>query len=362
MIKPEAKTQQATTPWLLPLILSLTILFSLTSCATELQSGDILYLATDAHNHHQIFRLTPTRRNPTSQPVTQLDREVLDFAINAQQEIVLTAADSDPSSDIWFLGPNIEEPVKIINCIRFECRNPRWSPKLALFIYEKRPIIDGEVDQERPTLWWYDLPTQQSVQVFADDNWIGQDVRFSADGQAISYVVPLIDEVQIFNITTGEVNGISSRTRTPVEWGPDDTIYFSALLMRGGKSTTHILRSDTANSKLLDISGPNAAVDDSGYSISPSGEQLAFIRKPARASTGGQIWVMKPDGSDSRSLTDQLSIQHGAVSWSQDSQKLVYQKFDLNAGPAGSPTIWMLDVATGKETSLAKGTRPQWAP
>ena len=361
MIESEVRKQKSVVRRCL-LIAILLALSGLLSCASEIESGDVVYLAKDQQGSYQLFRLSPANRNPTGQPVTDLDASVLDFTINDHQEIAFSVADIDPSSDIWFISPEIDEPAKIVDCQEFECLNPRWSPTLDLFIYERRPIIDGEVDRNRPTLWWYDLPTQQSVQVFADENWIGQDVRFSADGQSISYVVPLIDEAQIYNITTGEVGGISSRTGTPIEWGLDDDIYFSALLVQGERSQIHILRSDTSNSELIDLSGHDVAVEDSSYSVSPSGDRLVFTRKPPRASTGSQIWVMNTDGSEAKALTNDLSIQHGAVSWSSDSQQLIFQKFDIGSGLSDSPTIWMMDVATGSETPLGIGTRPQWVP
>lgn len=287
---------------------------------------------------------------------------MLDFTLNEHQEIAFTVEDSDLSSDIWMMTPESDGPQKVVDCDTDACRNPRWSPTLALFVYERRPIIDGQVIEDSPTIWWFDLPTQQSVAVFSAENWIGQDVRFAADGQSISYVVPLIDEAQIFNITTGELTGISSRTGTPLEWGKNNDIYFSALLVSHERSTIHILRTNPENTELIDLSGPDAAVEDGGYSVSPTGEQLIFTRKPSRAPSGSQIWVMNIDGTDSHSLTDDLSIQHGAVVWSNDGQQIAYQKFNLDPGQTEQPSIWIMDIASGEETFLTNGTRPQWMP
>lgn len=291
-----------------------------------------------------------------------MGNDVLDFTLNDHQEIAFTVEDDDLSSDIWLITPESDGPQKVVDCQVDACRNPRWAPELALFVYERRPIIDGSVNEDSPALWWFDLPTQQSVAVFSAENWIGQDARFSADGQSLSYVVPIIDEAQVFNITTGEITGVSSRIGTPLEWGQNDDIYFSAILVRGERSVIHILKTNSQNTELVDLSSPDAVVEDGGYSVSPSGEQLIFTRKPPRASIGSQIWVINVDGSNARSLTDDLSTQHGAVSWSSDSRKLVYQKFDLNLDQTATPEIWIMDIESGEETYLGPGTRPKWMP
>jgi Tol biopolymer transport system component len=341
---------------LTPLIFSL-----LLGCSNALESGDIVYLAKGAHNRYQLFSLNPADRNPVGTPLTQLDTDILDFTINDYQEIAFTTADLDESSDIWLLVPNDEEPQKVVDCVEVACKNPRWSPKLALFIYEKRPIINGEVRQETPTLWWFDLPTGQSVAVFDSPDWIGQDARFSADGESITYVVPIIDEAQIFHIPTGEISGISSRTGTPLEWGLGDDIYFSALLVRNERAMIHILKTNRDGNELIDLSGTEAVVEDAGYLVSPSGEQLLFTRKPPRSSSGRQIWVMGINGEEPRSLTAEQAVQHGAVSWSNDGRQLLYQRFDLTELNA-KPAIWTIDIETEKTTFLTAGTRPQWVP
>lgn len=331
-------------------------------CTTPLESDDIVFLAKGENESYQLFSLSPTSQNPATHSITQMENDVLDFTLNDYQEIAFTVEDSDLSSDIWLLAPESDGPQKIVDCENTACSNPRWSPTLALFVYERRPIVDGRINEDSPTIWWFDLPTQQSVAVFSADNWIGKDVRFSTDGQSISYVVPLIDEAQIFNITTGDLTGISSRTGTPLEWGKNNDIYFSALLVRNHRSTIHILRTNPENTELIDLSGPDAAVEDGGYSVSPSGEQLIFTRKPPRAPTGSQIWVMDINGTNSRSLTNNLSIQHGSVSWSNDGQQITYQKFSLDPDQAVPPSIWLMDIASGEETFLGNGTRPQWMP
>ena len=149
----------------------------------------------------------------------------------------------------------------------------------------------------------------------------------------------------------------STRIGTPAEWGPNGEIYFSALF----RSNIHIFKTNRAVTELDNLSGGAMEVEDAGYLPSPDGQRLVFTRKPQRVASGRQIMIMNADGSDQQSLTNALSIQHGAVSWSPDGEQLVYQTFDLSA-PNQPPTIWIMNVNGGESQQIVTGTRPQWVP
>jgi Tol biopolymer transport system component len=115
---------------------------------------------------------------------------------------------------------------------------------------------------------------------------------------------------------------------------------------------------------------PDLAVFDGAVAISPDGSKIACITRPKVSGTGhvslldirsGQITTI--DGSVNAVME---------ISWSPDSQKVVFEKElpNIIAG-MGDPVrqanppfraIHILNVETGSVVKLADGTAPSWSP
>lgn len=102
---------------------------------------------------------------------------------------------------------------------------------------------------------------------------------------------------------------------------------------------------------LVDDSVPGRWVD-SQPRWSPDGQQIAFA-----SDFGGtwQIWVMRADGSDARSLG---VSSYGPAAWSPDGSRLAYMAFDRRfwtVKPDGTGAAPLSREPTG-------GNRPSWSP
>ncbi|MEM9776061.1 MAG: hypothetical protein AAF902_15900, partial [Chloroflexota bacterium] len=157
-------------------------------------TGQILYLQTDSNEAYQLFQIDPKTDDAVGRQITFFEQNILDFAIAQDHQIALTLEADDGSHDIWAITGNDDEPIKLIDCQDSVCGNPVWAPQGDLFIFERRPMENGVVDEDKPSLWWFDLNARQAIPVFAGDDWYGQEVRFAADGSAISYFVQVTDE------------------------------------------------------------------------------------------------------------------------------------------------------------------------
>jgi TolB protein len=124
----------------------------------------------------------------------------------------------------------------------------------------------------------------------------------------------------------------------------------------------HLLKADPTTGQLTDLSGSKAIVEDTSPAWSPDGAWIAFTRKPAGASMGKQIWLMRLDGSEAHYLTNEPNIHHGLPEWSPDSRYLLYQRFPLKELGA-QPAVWRLDIEVEQAQLLvAPGNRPIWLP
>jgi Tol biopolymer transport system component len=60
--------------------------------------------------------------------------------------------------------------------------------------------------------------------------------------------------------------------------------------------------------------------------------------------------LVKPDGAQAHIFLNLDGINYSNISWSPDSQKLVYSRYTLE--DKGKEEIWMADIHTGQQTRL----------
>jgi hypothetical protein len=80
---------------------------------------------------------------------------------------------------------------------------------------------------------------------------------------------------------------------------------------------------------------------------SPRGDLLAVSRSPIDV---GDLWLVEPDGTGLHELRE----GGGQVAWSPDATRLAV------VTGTGSPTVGVLDVASGRRVDLLPGTNPTW--
>ena len=68
---------------------------------THFTQDEIVYLAEGADGHFQLFALDPFDPNPKQ--LTNLHRDIFEFAISPQGFVAFTLIDEDQSHDIWLL-------------------------------------------------------------------------------------------------------------------------------------------------------------------------------------------------------------------------------------------------------------------
>lgn len=110
------------------------------------------------------------------------------------------------------------------------------------------------------------------------------------------------------------------------------------------------------------------ADDVSEFAASSDGRMLALVRGSGKK---GDIWVVQRDGSNLHQLTSNKRAE-GSVSWAPDGSTLLYASSDTEqqhpldwqtwAEWCSSSEVRLLDVASGKETTLEPGCDPAFSP
>jgi TolB protein len=322
----------------------------------------VLYVASDAQGNDQLFIISLEGGTPTQ--VTREKLGVWDYTLSPDGSTIIYAAlRQDGGSDLWVIASEGGEARQLLACPDAACSGATWSPDQKRLVYERRNMLVAGSAPGPPHLWWLDPATGETVPVFEDNQWLGYGTRWAPDSNWLSYVAPSSQGVQVYNVNDGRSFLIPSRMGALAVWSPrGDALLVTDIQQQPEGFAVHLLHADPTNGKLTDLSGQNASVEDSSPAWSPDGGWIALTRKPAGASMGKQIWLMRPDGSEAHYLTNDTDIHSGLPEWSPDSRYLLYQRYPLKELGA-QPGVWLLDIQTGKTQELVKpGNRPTWLP
>ncbi len=333
----------------------------------------IVYSVVDAQRHEQLM-LAAANLGPDAvtlaapQAVTNADFGIWDFGVDGRTgQIVFSLLAADGTSDLWTLTPGSTAPVLLYACPQAACNSVAFSPDSRLLAFSRRNASDlASPVVSPPRLWLLDLANGAAAQVFADDQQLGFEPRWSADGVWLSYVSPDLGGVGVYNVRDGTTRFYPTTTGEAAVWHPVRTeVVLSEMVPDSAVYAVHLFAVDPVNDTRRDLSVHEFEVDDSSPAWSPDGAWLAFRRKELTGphqSMGKQLWVMAADGSAARPLTLDMEVDHGLPVWSPDGRYLLYHRYPLR-GPAVTISVWVMEVATGEAWEAARpGQRPQWVP
>lgn len=333
----------------------------------QFQTGQprLLYIAPVANSGNQLFIMDPFNRDEAPLQITQEPRGIFDYALSFDgATIAFSALREDGDSDLKAVSADGSSPTMLLECVEAECTGVAWMPDGQHLIYERRNMAAALTEPGPPRLWWLNLDSGETTVVFDDTQNLGYGARWSSAGEWFSYVAPVSQAMQLYNINDGRNFVVPSRLGDIAEWNPQgDALLIPEIQSSDeGGFAVHLLLSVPESGQLQDISGKGMAVEDTSPMWSPDGEWIVLTRKTSGTTMGKQLWLMRPDGSESRQLTDEPDVHHSFPAWSPDSRYLAYQRYSLTEVDV-RPSLWLLDVESGDARELiTPGVRSTWLP
>ena len=192
------------------------------------------------------------------------------------------------------------------------------------------------------------------------------DPAWSSDGTELAVTAWGEEGSSVYTITPdGSERRLVLRNASSPSWSPDgselvvvrDTCDSSTPCSgdEQGETSLAIVNADGTDVREVNTGTTDRSTYASSPEWSPDGKLIAFV------DSAGSIALTTPDGE--RVPLPAAPIESQSVSWSPDSSKLAYDRFDAKSGDA---VAVVLDRATGEET-IFRGTQrgaeaPVWSP
>lgn len=323
--------------------------------------------------------------------LTELQGGLLEFDATLDGRAIYYSIQNDQNgSDIYRLELNPDMSVlrssQVLACQQAQCRAPSISPGEEFLAYE-RTAPTGSNQPEYSQVWLVKLAKNPAetggVEVTAadDQKLAGDELHQTIQPDwSPNGVLSFYDKDQqafiVLDPRSGEHTSLPNQTGEMGSWDPNSKYFVAPEIFfntAGNPQTTpdlqpiassHLLKYNLEEGSIQDLTQAEN-LEDTSPAISPDGTLLAFARKYldiTRWTPGRQLWVMKPDGTDARQLTESPEYNHFSLAWSPAGNQIAFVRFNLDA-PTEQPSIWLYNLDKDYEIELINGGySPHWIP
>lgn len=331
---------------------------------SEIIPGDILYIGPDQNNYYQlqIFEI----ESGISQQLTFSSRGILDYALAPDGERVAYAIiQQNNQGEIREINLTNGVDRRLTLFPNAVCKGLTWSPDGTKLLFEVIDQTEGS-GLGINSLWWIDPETLDKKPVFQEAQLPSFGASWSPNGDWLSFLSPgTTTTMMLYNIRTQEQLTVPVQSGIPAVWSPDSSSLIATnLVSQNGEVFSQLVLFDLETEQLRDLSGGQNTID-AYAAFSPNGSWIAVVRSLQGADTnltGDQIWLISPDGSESKQLSSLNNSVYGLPVFSPDGRKILYQRIPL-ADSLSESTIETIDIKSGEITTItAPGVRPAWIP
>lgn len=322
--------------------------------STAENESQILYLSGGGEDVKQLFVTSPGG-------AVRLSGEhdnVAGFTLSPDgSQVIYNTRTENLENSLWLVNLSERERTKLLDCVHALCSRPVFSPDGNEIVYEYLNYPDGRNILVSPR--WMDLRSGENKPLFKTMDFPGSAPRWSPDGAWLSYSAAGC--LRLYNTQTGENRLVKSLYSYGAEWSPGGTaiLYLDAVIKDDQQVVAQALVYQLTSDTVRNIS-PDADHAIPFATWSPDGNWIALIRRDLGVERGDQIWLVRPDGSDARALTDLPHRAHGSLAWSPDGSQLLYDVEFIDS-ESSEPHLQLIDIATGQISDLGlKGFSAKW--
>jgi Tol biopolymer transport system component len=313
--------------------------------------------------------ISDTSAGSTPQALTSERFGVYDFAVSPDGRRIVYSSGGDliGQNNLWLTDPQGGAGKLLLPCANLMCQSPSWSADGTRIGFEQRSLVAGGYPGPG-RIWILDLNQQTVTPLLPDNQQLGTLPRWAPLGDKIAYYNPVKNLVTVLDTASGQRIETSSDLGDSGTWSPNaqELIYLQIFTI-GTESDAHLLRFDLPSTNITPVLPLTSSNNASSGVWSPTGTLIAFGLQDSGvqlkgASSGPQIWVSQPDGTDAHAITHEPRYSYDRLAWSPDGEWLAATRSDLHT-PNAKPEVWLMrSDGSDKRLLATDATLPAWVP
>lgn len=324
----------------------------------------IAYLSGLGGGAREVWRVPMAGGTP--EQLTRTDGRLYDFAVAPDGErIAYSLVNEARGADLWLMDRDGANPRLLVQCDADLCTVPAWSPDGARLAFSREPagLTPGRPNGP-PRVWTVTLATGEAGPAYQDSQVLGYGPTWSPDGRRLAFFDGGNSSIRLLDLQTQQEMLIQTRMGTVGAWSPDGRrMVYNDLDLETGTPFTTLAIADFDAQTIKPFLRPGPDFGDYGAPAwSPDGAWIAISGRTPVSGPGKQLWLLRPDGSETRAVTDDPLYTFGGYRWDAYGRALVFQRFELNK-PYATPEVLVWFAETGAITLLVQdAATPEWLP
>lgn len=309
----------------------------------------LVYLE-DPSGNTEIWKNCP---NQGPSQLTKTDGKVKDLTVSRSGDLVFFTTTNDLNgTNIWQIKPDGSGTDKLYDCSETTCSDLDFSPLIGSLGFIQT--------SEMPYIKILDINSG----TITDIQGSGSDLRFSPDGQYLSFLDNLTNQLTIINLSNMKSISLQSGAGLVGDWAPDSqSILYGEFDYWGGIPGVKVFEFNIKSGELKQLLyDPNQELEFYQPTYTrEAGVYLVTIRQRS-AGASKQIWLLGEGAEGIKQITNDPLYHYSSLSWNPDYSELVFQRYPINTSD-GKPQVVIWNQSSDTFQVIAENAaNPFWLP
>jgi Tol biopolymer transport system component len=327
------------------------------------QPPALLYLAPASKGALDVWIAAP---GAEPRALTRSGGQVYDYAPAPDgSRIAYSVLNAHKGLDLWLMDRDGQNPRVLVDCGPNRCAVPHWSPTSERIAYSREEVgLAPGAPNGPPRVWTVLVSTGQTRPLYQDSQVLGYGPEWSPDGRRLAFFDGSVGGIRVLDLMGGGEMILPTYMGLVGTFSPDgQQMLYTDIQTQQERVVSILYLADFATQTLTRPFSESANLSDFGTPAwSPTGEWIVLAARDQTGGPGKQLWMMHPDGTAARPITNDPAYTHGSYHWDAWGETLVYQRVSLGT-PYPQPEIMLWSRLTGAAQPIAlDGTLPNWMP